>query len=305
MPLRTAFRRPLSRLWVVAAAALLAGCGSAAGGAGAPASTPTSVAPMAVSHPMTSGPCVINGLSCDLRARIGQVDAYLATRPGLVGYVVRDHLDGGIYANANAGASIWTASTIKLAMTADLLTRNRAGRITLSGQDYANIDRMLHVSDDVAADTLWFKYAGPDHMTFNNDFRAFGLTGLSPKAGYTKFFPYWGFQKCAAADLDRLMDHVLNGLGPADRTYILDRMRTVGPIQQWGVWGAGPAMRPGTKDGWSDEDTGSIANTVGFAGPGERYTLAIMDSLNGQGDIANGEATDTHVAQLLFSGLGG
>ena len=33
---------------------------------------------------------------------------------------------------------------------------------------------MLHSSDDDAADSLWFSYAGADHMAFNNDFPATG-----------------------------------------------------------------------------------------------------------------------------------
>ena len=37
--------------------------------------------------------------------------------------------------------------------------------------------------------------------------------------------------------------------------------------QQWGVWGAGAAMAPGNKNGWSQEEGGWVVNTVGFAGP--------------------------------------
>ncbi|NUS43063.1 MAG: tat pathway signal sequence [Mycobacteriaceae bacterium] len=246
---------------------------------------------------------MVNGLSCDLRMRITTVDNYLRTRPGVVGYVVRDRVSGGSYANGNANAPIWTASTIKLATAADLLTRNRSGALHLSGGDYADIDRMLHTSDDDAADRLWFAYAGPDHLAFNNAFRGFGMTGLVPQAGFTRFYPYWGFQKCSAADLDRLMTHVLTGLHPDDRNYLVTRMRTVDANQQWGVWGAGPAQRPGLKDGWSEEQGGWVVNSVGFVGPGERYTLAIMNSLNGQGQFKDGAATDTQVAKLLFNGL--
>ncbi|MFI5780936.1 tat pathway signal sequence [Nocardia sp. NPDC051570] len=282
MSLRGRLPRSLHLLGVVIALALVAGSGCATGG--------------------RTG-CPAHGSSCGLRARITEADAYLSTRPGVVGYLVRDRVTGFEYRNANAGTEIWTASTIKLAMVADLLTRDRAHVISLSPGDHADIDAMLHVSDDDAADRLWFTYSGPDHMTFDNAFQAFGMTGLIPERGYTDFFPYWGFQKCTAEDLDRLMHHVLDGLDPADRTYIVDRMRSVDPIQQWGVWGAGPAARPGNKDGWSDEDTGAIANSVGFAGPAERYTLAIMDSLNGKGDIANGQETDTHVARILLAGL--
>ena len=52
----------------------------------------------------------------DLQARIAAADSYLATRPGVVGYVLRDRTTGARYANANADTMIWTASTIKLAM---------------------------------------------------------------------------------------------------------------------------------------------------------------------------------------------
>ena len=40
-------------------------------------------------------------------------------------------------------------------------------------------------------------------------------------------------------------------------------------------------------------------NRVGFAGKGQRYTLAVMNDLGGDGDYDDGVATTTHVAQLL------
>ena len=43
-------------------------------------------------------------------------------------------------------------------------------------------------------------------------------------------------------------------------------------------------------------------NTVGVAGPGERYTLAAMNNLAGAGDEATGRETVTQVAELLFAG---
>lgn len=292
--------RQLLGLCGVAAAVFVAGCSSAT-----PTADPAPVAvtkPMSV-HPVQQGPCLTNGMSCDLGWRIAAADAYIRTRPGIVGYVLRDRVGGGSYANGNANTQIWTASTIKLAMAADLLTRNRAGIIHLSPADFANIDAMLHVSDDNAADMLWFAYSGPDHMAFNNAFRGFGMAGLVPQPGYARMFPYWGFQKCTPADLDRLIDHVLNGLHPDDRGYLVSRMRTVDQIQQWGVWGAGPDQHPGLKDGWSQEAGGWVVNSVGFAGPGERYTLAIMNSLGNQGVFDDGSATDTRVAQILLQGL--
>jgi hypothetical protein len=40
-------------------------------------------------------------------------------------------------------------------------------------------------------------------------------------------------------------------------------------------------------------------NSVGFAGKGQHYTLAVMNDLGGDGDYDDGVATTTHVAQLL------
>ncbi|MDQ6936667.1 MAG: class A beta-lactamase-related serine hydrolase [Actinomycetota bacterium] len=228
--------------------------------------------------------------------------AYLATRPGTVGIVVRDRQTGASWRNGYADTPVWTASTIKLAMTIDLLIRDRSGLISLTDADRTRIAAMLHVSDDDAADALWFHYAGSDHFAYNQRFPGYGMTTLRPEKGFSNFYPYWGFQKCTPQDLDRLMQYLLTRLDRRDRDYVVAQMRSVGPIQRWGVWSAGPAARPGNKDGWSEEQGGWVVNSVGFVGPGERYTLAIMNSLNGQGGYSEGVATDSRVAQLLFTG---
>jgi hypothetical protein len=243
-----------------------------------------------------------SGFDCDFQRRFAAVQAYVATRPGTVGIVVRDRRTGAVWRNRYAATMVWTASTIKLAMTVDLFLRDRRGDISLTSSDRTLIQRMLHSSDDDAADSLWGKYSGADHMTFNNDFPEYGLTSLSPQRGYTSYFPYWGFQKCTPDDLDRLVDYVLTKLPAETRDYIVDQLTHVDPDQQWGVWGAGPAARPGNKDGWSEEDTGWVMNTVGWVGPGQRYTLAVMNSLDKHGGYDDGRTTDSHVAKLLFTG---
>ncbi|AHH18047.1 hypothetical protein NONO_c32600 [Nocardia nova SH22a] len=244
-----------------------------------------------------------DGFDCDMSSRIAAVDNYLASRPGVTGYVVRDRVTGGIYGNGQADTMFWTASTIKLAIAEDLINRNRVGAIALSPEDRTQMESMLATSNDAAADYLWNKYAGPDRLAFNNAFRANGMTGLIPQpptGGHA--FPDWGFQQCTPADLDRLMSNVLDHMHPDDRGYLLDRMRKVDTNQHWGVWGAGDQMHPGLKNGWSDENGGWVVNSVGFAGPGERYTLAVMNSLGDQGGYTDGEETTTHVAKLLFGG---
>ncbi|MET8779354.1 tat pathway signal sequence [Nocardia sp. NPDC050713] len=261
----------------------------------APALLPGTAAPRA------SAACLA-GFDCDMSSRIAAVDAYLKTRPGVTGYVVRDRVTGGVYANEHAENSVWTASTIKLAIAADLLNRARVGAIALSPEDRNLLEAMLATSNDAAADLLWNKYAGFDRMAYNNAFRANGMVSLVPQPTSTALFPDWSFQKCTAADLDRLMDHVLTGMHPDDRNYLLDRMRSVDYNQHWGVWGAGARMRPGLKNGWSAEQGGWVVNSVGFAGPDERYTLAIMSSLGDAGGYTEGAETDTKVAEMLLAG---
>jgi len=238
----------------------------------------------------------------DMNARVAAADSYLAGRPGVVGYVLRDRVTGAVHRNAHATVPVWTASTIKLAMVVDLLTRQRAGALTLTDADNRLIAAMLHSSDDDAADTLWSRYGGADHQAYNNDFPAYGMTGLRPQRGYTDIYPYWGFQKATPDDLDRLINYTLTRLNPADTASIVNQLQHVDANQQWGVWGAGAAMAPGNKDGWSQEDSGWVVNTVGFAGKDQRYTLAVMNDLGSAGGYDDGVATTTHLAQLLLAG---
>jgi beta-lactamase class A len=240
----------------------------------------------------------------DLQPRIAAADAYLATRPGSIGYVLRDRTTGVTYRNSRAGELVWTASVIKLAMVVDLLTRARAGAISLTTSDQSLMAAMMHSSDDDAADTLWTRFGGPDHMAYNNDFPRYGMTDLQPQKGFSSIYPYWGFQKTTANDLDRLINYALTRLDPGQAAAIVYELQNVAANQQWGVWGAGPAMAPGNKDGWSLEKGGWVTNSVGFAGPGQRYTLAMMNSLGGTGGYDDGVATTTHLAQILLAGLG-
>jgi hypothetical protein len=239
---------------------------------------------------------------CDLSRRVAAADAYLAERPGTVGYVLRDRQTGFVHRNAHAADPVWTASTIKLAMVDDLLVKNRSGAIALTASDRQSMAAMLHTSDDDAADTLWSRYGGADHRRYNADFAALGLTGFQPQPGYSSVYPYWGFQKAAADDLDRLMTFSLTALDPEDSAAVVAALQHVAPNQQWGVWGAGPDLAPGNKDGWSLEDSGWVTNSVGFAGPQQRYTLAVMNDLGSDGGYDDGVASTTHLAELLLAG---
>src|SRR5438445_11553457 len=67
----------------------------------------------------------IGSFDCDMSSRINALNSYLAGRPGVTGYVVRDRNTGAVYSNTNANTLFWTASTIKLAIAEDPINRER------------------------------------------------------------------------------------------------------------------------------------------------------------------------------------
>ena len=249
--------------------------------------------------PVASAECATSEPQCVLQQRIAAADKYVATRPGTVGFVLRDRVTGARYRSAAAGTPIWTASTIKLAMVADLLSREQAGMLRLTATDREQMTAMLRRSDNAAADSLWSRYGGPTNV-FNTNFGRYGMKSVQPQPGFGDIYPYWGFQKGTADDFDALMNYVLTGLTPANAAAVVAEMQRVDSSQQWGVWGAGAAMSPGSKNGWSQEQGGWVVNSVGFAGPGQRYTLAIMNNLGGAGGYDDGVETTTELARILL-----
>ncbi|WP_406643330.1 serine hydrolase [Amycolatopsis sp. WGS_07] len=236
----------------------------------------------------------------ELQARIGRAQAYADSRPGVTGIVLRDRWTGAVYRSKAAGTLIWACSTPKLAMVVDLLLRNDSGAIQLSAEDRELMHRMLNSSDDAAAHTLWTRYGG--EAEFAKRFPSYGMTDMR----FTDQHPHhWGWILTTANDLDRLVNYVLTRLPEQHRDYLVREMRNVDVNQQWGVWGAGAAARPGNKDGWSDDnDDGSwIMNSVGFVGPHQRYTLALMNNtMVVQNGYETGKETTTKISEILFEG---
>jgi hypothetical protein len=293
----------------VLGAVAIAGCSQSQAAAQhtAPAATQqagaaTSPSPTPAGRPsLARPPCpaVGRGFSCAMRRHIAAAERFLAGRPGTVGIVLRDRATGAVWRNKYAETQVYMASTSKLAMVTTLLVQDYAGNIHLSGGDRSMIHQMLHISLDSAADDLWFKYGASFYTSF---FPRIGLTTAQylPQEGVNG--PYWGEMTCTPDDLDRVINYVLGKLPAPLRDYLVGEMRDVATVQHFGVWGAGPQNEPGNKDGWSTEKPGWIIDSVGFAGPGARYTLTMMNSLNGQGGYQDGTDTITQVAALLFRG---
>ena len=281
----------------------LVGCGSpahSAGSSASPASAPSTQ--RTVPSPSVASPsptrCAVTtapGFSCLMQQRISEAQRYLATQPGHIGIVLYDRTSRATWRNVDASTDFPAASTIKLAMVLDLMLRNRAGSIQLDAGDWDLIGDILSESSDTAADQLWGQF---EDSSFLSRIHAFGMAGTY----FTTSPAYWGFMYCSAQDLDNLMNYILNDAPATVSAYITSRMRQVAPIQQWGVWGAGPANQPGNKDGWEDDSGTWIVNTVGFAGSRARYSLAVMDDLAGTADFHQGTETLDQISALLFQG---
>ncbi|GAB3479193.1 hypothetical protein FB471_5317 [Amycolatopsis cihanbeyliensis] len=235
----------------------------------------------------------------ELRARIVAADRYARGRPGFTGIVVRDRRTGAVWRNADSATLVWACSTPKLAMVVDLLVRADSGAVDLTVEDRALMRAMLHSSDNDAAHTLWNRHGGEDIAT---RFPDYGMTDMR----FTDDHPHhWGWILTTTDDLDRLVNHALERMPVRHRDYIVHELRSVAPNQQWGVWGAGTAAMPGNKNGWADDnaDGSWLMNSVGFAGPDARYTLAMMNNTklvdNG---YEEGKETTTRISEILFAG---
>jgi len=238
-----------------------------------------------------------------MQSRILAVKQYSKRLPGTIGIVLHNRATGATWHNAHAATLMPAASTIKLAMMTDILLRNQAGQIALTPADREAMFQALYTSNDDDADYLWYRY---ENAGFMDRVRAFGMS----RTQFTNAV-YWGDVDTTARNLDNLMNYVLDKAPPPVRDYLVYRLQHVSAIdQQWGVWGAGPASHPGNKDGWEQDPGGYgvwITNTVGFAGPHQQYTLAIMYNMGGFGENGNtgfkfGTNKLTQIAAMLFQG---
>lgn len=270
-----------------ALALALAGCTAQPAPAAAPTATPTASVPTATaSAPVPT-----------LAERGTAADAYAGSRVGTTGIVVRDRQTGEVWGNASAGTSFRAASTVKLAIAVDLLTRARAGAIRLSAADLASMTAMIVSSDNAAASRLWNRFGG---AAIGSRFPAYGLTGATGTAA-------WATVRCTPADLERLVTYVLERTAPPDRVTLVGLLRSVVPDQRWGVFGLVGSALPGAKNGWTPSPAGWAVDTAGFAGPAERWTVVVMTDLTGvvtnaPDDFVYGVQTVTGTVTTLFLG---
>lgn len=233
------------------------------------------------------------------RQRYAAAADLVRSAPGTLGIIVWDRVAATHWRAGDTSHLTWTASTIKLAIVVGLLERARSGQIALDATAHRQIADILDFSSDDAATALWTRYGRDTQVRrFQQNY---GMNRLTFVDGFARF---WGHMKCTTEDLLNLITYVLTTLDPKDRATIMDGMRRAGPIQRWGVWSAGPELRPGVKNGWSIEpDAGAkhwVTNTVGFAGTDARFAIAAMYDLPAAKKIDDGVRTVSDTIATLF-----
>jgi hypothetical protein len=242
---------------------------------------------------------------CEQQARFDAASQIVAGTNRLA-VVVTDRQTGRVWRSGDRALRTWAGSTPKLALTVYLLEEQRAGRAHLTKQNLDDIDEILAVSDDDAANRLWDAYGFSEADLGGEVMRRwrniYGMTGASY---VDDALPHWGSVKLGPDDLIALMRYVMDGLNPDDRAFIVDRMRTVGRPQKWGVWGVGPQWMPGVKNGWYYDESGQdrwVLSTVGFVGEDERYLVAAMydEAPGGVNSIGFGVHLLTDLVATIF-----
>lgn len=239
------------------------------------------------------------GWDCDQQRRFAAAETYMAAQPGTMGAVLIDTSTGATWKSKGSAESTWTASTIKLAIATALLEGQRSGRFHLTDADRANMRAALIESSNDAATALWNKYE--PKWLFDRFRSTYGMSGLAVVDGNELF---WRNLRCSAEDLASLMAYVLKQTAAEDRAYLVSQLRAVNSAQHWGVMAAGTAMNPGNKDGWAqkpDKDgTHWVTHTVGFAGPGERYAVAVTYRMLPAGTLQQGVQAVSDVVATVF-----
>ncbi|MEV6526897.1 hypothetical protein AB0M43_33695 [Longispora sp. NPDC051575] len=256
-----------------------------------PAPAPTSPSP---------SPCpTVNGFDCTWAARLATATALVDAAPGQLGVILIDRATGARFTAGATGTATWAGSTVKLGMAA-LVLDTSGGPDGLAPADRVDLAAMLAVSDDDAASRVWERHGGRAML---GELRArYGMSGLAISGSNGN----WGAMTCTPGDLAALMVHVLDRAAPAVRDYLVDAMRHVGDIQRWGVWAAGPALAPGVKNSWLENPYGGAAHwntsTIGFAGPAERWVVAVMYQMPAgtDGSLALGVHTVSDLVAVLL-----
>lgn len=186
-----------------------------------------------------------------------------------LGAVVFDRTTGQELLSYEADRQFRSASLVKLLIAIDLLSQG-AGE-----GDRDRIARMLSMSDDDIASSLWVKDGGPALVT-----RAVSLIGLQSTEP-PEVSGQWGEVKLTAHDMVRVYQYVMNSLPPADHMLIVDALAQApeyaadGFRQHFGI-PDGLNTQWAIKQGWGNNKRAMVLHSTGLVGANWRYVVVLL-----------------------------
>ena len=258
------------------------------------------VADRAASPEVRSTAVVAHALGYSPHGLRQNVAGYLAGRPGRAAVMVEDLRTGASF-GWSQHSSFMTASIVKVDILAGLLLLRQDQHLGLSDNEQEAAARMIHFSDNKAANTLYREVG-----------MGAGLTLLNRRLGLRETFPYstsWGSSDTTPADQIRLLHQLTDDSSPlrqAARRYVLRLMSGVTPEQAWGISAAAEdGEMVALKNGWVPlryQGIGWEINSIGrIIGRSHDFLVAVMTTGNPSRDA--GIETTEHLADLVVSAL--
>ncbi|MCO1575972.1 serine hydrolase [Crossiella sp. SN42] len=214
--------------------------------------------------------------------------------PGQYSWSLRETKTGAVRGSANQDRFANTVeSMVKAWIAFDFL--NGLGQAKPSPADLTNLHRMIHVSDDQAAQRL-YRQRGSDQVILRL-IRTCGLTGTTIKTGW------WSKTRMTADDATRMGQCLFDGrhLSPQWTKWLREEMRNVDPSNAFGIAQApGLAGKPlAIKNGWTEHGaTGNWA--VNCLAVWEDKVLAVLASYPAKLGQSHGASVCRQVAEQLF-----
>ncbi|GAA5080626.1 hypothetical protein GCM10023259_087960 [Thermocatellispora tengchongensis] len=272
------------------------------GGAAGPAPTPPQ--PVVVSRWAPAvNPRPTPGFDEAARRRLVRaLDSYLADRPGRAALAVYDRVTG-VRFGYHQRPPIMLASVAKVDILAALLLRAQERGRLLTTEERELADRMITVSDNDAARSLYAEIGGREGL--RGALRSLGVIGLRPVD------PHSGMSTSTPAAQIRVLETLTSPASPigrAGRRYALRLMSSVAGEQAWGVSAAaGPGEKVALKNGWLPAEAHGGLWTVNSIGRlrGDRHDLLIAVLSERNPDLATGIATVQELARLTARAVRG
>lgn len=162
-----------------------------------------------------------------------------------------------------------SASLVKLLIAIDMLHQGAGEEVR------GKIARMLSLSDDNIASSLWVQDGGPALVT-----RAASLIGLQATEP-PEVSGQWGEVKLTARDMVRVYLYVMNNLPPEDHTLIVDALAqapeyAADEFRQYFGIPDGLNIQWAIKQGWGNNNKAMVLHSTGLVGAKWRYIVVLL-----------------------------